>query len=1093
MSMKTLVDRRMLLFWVGVAFIGCTLAVSELGCGQMAQSLGIQDQPAASLAKASLGNGELEQYFLHSQWDLDNPGPHVLCQETRALDTQAVAMRGFYNVNATAEPEKAKPGNAPSVWKRDRRRPTFARVYVGDGNSLELVSIRVSVVVHGPRARTTVDHIFRNPHDKQLEGTFEYPLPTGASPSYFAMFTGQSRDTPPPRFSPKAKVNDDELSKMKPEMLVKNVDNDDWGKLQKGRIVAKDKALETYEDTVRAKIDPALLEYAGGNTFSGRVFPIPSKGYNRVILAYEETLPCSGEEMIYRYPMPDCKLEGMQLTVDAHALCDSYELGKDRRRVMYTNTLRSERWEFKREWTNNVPKGDAVFRFPCEAVQTIAGRQGENGPQYVYTRIRPKLEAKEAKPFAQHAVFLLDTSLSEHPDRFNVSMNLMKHILEGDPDIKQFNVLTFDVGARWLETGGWLDNNGAGREAVSSRLNGVLLEGATDVGAALDKLCKPSFAVEPGTPLNVFLLSDGQITWGESDVAQLVAKFESRCPFPTRFHCYRTGLGADNAELFEALTRRGGGVFNCFGESDLSAAAQAHRHQCWQIERVSFNSPPGGQRLTDVLVAGRKTAVYPGGDLIVTAQLPILKPLGKVTLIVEGTYLGQKKVEEYPIDVNGSSELAARAWGEVAVASLLSANDPKLDSLVTAYCQQFSIGSKVASFLVLENEKDYKRLNLEEERGKTVSGDLGSFLDGLWVNLGKPLSERAVFERFLTKTADKVKLFDGDDGKHVKKLLALLEDADFELPAGDTDSPLLHNEDVSKEYIKARKKEPRNVNTYIEEALNRYGFRFDRHAERKDALAGAPGNDLRALSCIAEMYPGRADALRLVGYRLLDMKQAPQAARLFRQVERNRPFEPHSYRDLARSLQESGKYGLAALQYEIVLAGTWHSRFHDSLKVVAREEYVQMMQQAVRDKAVSPKVADLFGERLEGLKAAREPNDLRVTISWNTDATDVDLWVIEPDGEKVFYSHKTSKHGGELSEDQTQGYGPERYRIAKAQAGEYKVIVHNFNPNPNLLGGETHVQVVVTHNAGTPRETSQRYNVILKTAKEEVEVTREKF
>ena len=48
---------------------------------------------------------------------------------------------------------------------------------------------------------------------------------------------------------------------------------------------------------------------------------------------------------------------------------------------------------------------------------------------------------------------------------------------------------------------------------------------------------------------------------------------------------------------------------------------------------------------------------------------------------------------------------------------------------MTAYCQQFGIGSRVASFLVLENENDYKRLNLEEERGKTVNGDLGLFLD----------------------------------------------------------------------------------------------------------------------------------------------------------------------------------------------------------------------------------------------------------------------------------------------------------------------------------------------------------------------------
>ena len=71
-------------------------------------------------------------------------------------------------------------------------------------------------------------------------------------------------------------------------------------------------------------------------------------------------------------------------------------------------------------------------------------------------------------------------------------------------------------------------------------------------------------------------------------------------------------------------------------------------------------------------------------------------------------------------------------------------------------------------------------------------------------------------------------------------------------------------------------------------------------------------------------------------------------------MQRQRPFEPHSYRDLARSLEESGKYALAALQYEIVLAGTWHNRFRDSLKEVAQEEYARMMREAVRDKAAQP-------------------------------------------------------------------------------------------------------------------------------------------
>ena len=216
------------------------------------------------------------------------------------------------------------------------------------------------------RARTTVDHIFRNPHDKQLEGTFEYPVPTGASPSYFAMFLGQTRDTLPPRFSPpKPFTKDSGVNpfRLKPEELVKHVEKDDWGKLQEARVVAKDKALETYEDVVRTKIDPALLEYAGGNTFSGRVFPIPAKGYNRVILAYEETLPVSQERMVYRFPLPDCKLKELEFVcwprTSRRAKVAFFSHGPE-------GQLDRSELIYKRTWTEKGPGGDAVFAFKPE-------------------------------------------------------------------------------------------------------------------------------------------------------------------------------------------------------------------------------------------------------------------------------------------------------------------------------------------------------------------------------------------------------------------------------------------------------------------------------------------------------------------------------------------------------------------------------------------------------------------------------------------------------------------------------------------------------------------------------------------------------
>jgi hypothetical protein len=442
---------------------------------------------------------------------------------------------------------------------------------------------------------------------------------------------------------------------------------------------------------------------------------------------------------------------------------------------------------------------------------------------------------------------------------------------------------------------------------------------------------------------------------------------------------------------------------------------------------------------------------------------------------------------QYAVDVRGDSELAARGWAEIAVASLLALNDPRLDGLVTAYCQQFGIGSRVASFLVLENDADFKRLNLQEERGKTVPGDLGVFLAKAWDTVGALLSPREVFNRFLARVNPRVRVLDGVGGgtdNSLTRLLAVLADDDFAMPqAKALEGALTRREDVPASFEKelAQAEKRREVGVYVKEA-------------RRRLRAGDTAGAVRVLSSIVEEHAGRSDAARLVGYRLLDFRQPEQAARLFAQVQRERPFEPHSWRDLARSLEECGKYGLAAVQYEAVLAGTWHGRFGAALKLVAREEYARMLREALSRKAVSGALADHLAARLNQLSSqGQEKSDLRVTISWNTDATDVDLWVIEPDGTKCFYSHNRTKNGGELTQDQTQGYGPERYQIVKAPQGTFKILVHYYRPNMNLLAGETHVNVVITRYAGGVQEVTERHTVILKKADEAVEVTQVKF
>lgn len=114
---------------------------------------------------------------------------------------------------------------------------------------------------------------------------------------------------------------------------------------------------------------------------------------------------------------------------------------------------------------------------------------------------------------------------------------------------------------------------------------------------------------------------------------------------------------------------------------------------------------------------------------------------------------------------------------------------------------------------------------------------------------------------------------------------------------------------------------------------------------------------------------------------------------------------------------------------------------------------------------------------------ARVPRkDLRITMTWDTPNTDLDLWITGPDGEKVFYSHKQGKAGGVLDVDVTDGYGPETYTQARVQPGTYRVQAHYYSGNV-----PTRVELTVIRGEGTPTETRTTHRAILLKGKDLVE------
>ena len=98
------------------------------------------------------------------------------------------------------------------------------------------------------------------------------------------------------------------------------------------------------------------------------------------------------------------------------------------------------------------------------------------------------------------------------------------------------------------------------------------------------------------------------------------------------------------------------------------------------------------------------------------------------------------------------------------------------------------------------------------------------------------------------------------------------------------------------------------------------------------------------------------------------------------------------------------------------------------------------------------------------------PNLMRITLTWDTDNTDVDLWVTDPNGERCYYGNKTTASGLNLDVDHLYGYGPENVTTSTIIPGNYHVQVHYYSDHDweNAIG--TNASVVIRINEGSPEE-----------------------
>lgn len=235
---------------------------------------------------------------------------------------------------------------------------------------------------------------------------------------------------------------------------------------------------------------------------------------------------------------------------------------------------------------------------------------------------------------------------------------------------------------------------------------------------------------------------------------------------------------------------------------------------------------------------------------------------------------------------------------------------------------------------------------------------------------------------------------------------------------------------------------------------------------------------LRIISNLAELEIESQRLLRILSRRLLQYGFASEAVAIFREVYTMREEEPQSMRDLALALAEAGMYQEAVDTLYALSQREWDSRFPE-IQTIALTEMNALIAKA----GTSVKTNHIHPELL-----MVQPLGLRIVIDWDADNCDIDLWVIDPQKEKCYYSNPRTKIGGNLSRDLTGGYGPEEFSLKKPISGTYTIKAHYYGDRQQSIAGPTTITAYIWTNYGTPQEKKQEITLRMNGKKEVVDI-----
>jgi hypothetical protein len=891
----------------------------------------------------------------------------------------------------------------------------------------QLLACSLSSEIRGGLAFTEIEYTFHNPQREDIEASFTFSIPEGASLAAFALDIG--------------------------------------GEMRPAVAVGRTQARQAYEAVARQQIDPALVEAVQGNVFRARIYPIPAGGSRRLRLGLLQALAAEGSGLRWRAPgcfYGDSASFSLRVypALGGGSGAPLLRWGGDSLRLEAGS---GETWAASRRLAAAQAAQASVFLpLPGLGPQVWVG---ESGPDEAYALLAlPAAGPGRPLPPPRRVALFWDASRSALARERSRELDWLAAWARQFPafeiELTLFREEARPAG-RFLIQGGDL-----------SALRGVLEKAAPDGPSCL--ACLPWQA--PGADL-ILLFSDGLATLGSDSFAAppvpvlaVHAAEEANLPLLARLggesggqHLPLRALSPEEAlrrSLRQPLRLLGARLQQ--GRLEQLCPQPGASFEGWHMLAARLGSDElrgellygcGQDTLQRVPLALEKAAArYDGGfepmawAFFRLAQLE-MRPQAAAAEI-------RRLAADFSLPSSQTSLLVLERLEDYAAQSI-----PPPPEMQDEY------------YGLLRGYRERKRIELLSHLDRVA--EQYALLAGWWERDFLPPGP-----------ADTLLALDRQGGGAAAGFAAepaSLSDLSKpqEASSGGEAAIKLEAWDPKMPYLDTLRREPpeRAYARYLEQALayeRRPSFFLDAGdfflARGDTALA------LRVWGNVAELNLGNSELLRLLARKYGMAGRREEALGWLSLCKALRPDEPQPCRDYALLLAEAGRPQEGADSLYRCICTPWPERFPEIGVLMAHELNALAAEHPISTQAYDPRL-------LRPLPLA-----LRVLLDWDAGDSDLDLWVTDPRGEKCYYAHRQTAIGGWLSRDFTGGYGPEMFFLRRTLPGTYRIEAHYYAASRLRLAGPVSLYARISMPYGSGEDQSRDLFLRLDHEKELVRV-----